>query len=305
MQLTVEFPSVSYREGPEAMIRMAQAIETIGYDRIDIFDHVVMGYNIDGREPVRYPAKMPIMEALVTLGMIAGVTKTIGLGTEVLVLPQRDPTLVAKQVSTLDTISGGRMRLGVGIGWQPAEYEALGFRYTNRGKRMDEAIEVVRACLRDERIEHFGEHYTLNAVAMEPKPPQGANLPIWVGGNTPPALRRVGRLGDGWLASQVTDADMAADAMDQVHEAAVQAGRDADAIGFQAMIAPPPRVGDDAAKGFYADHARVADRAAALKDMGFDAISLNATAIFQSGARSVEAIADALEELHATIREAT
>jgi len=301
MQLNVEFPSVAYREGPEAIIRMAQAIERIGYDRIEIFDHVVMGYNIDGREPVRYPAKMPIMEALVTLGLIAGVTRRVGLGTEVLVLPQRDPTLVAKQISTLDTLSGGRMRLGVGVGWQPAEYEALGFRYTNRGKRMDEAIEVVRACLRDETITHFGEHYTLNAIAMEPKSPQGAGLPIWVGGNTPPAFSRIGRLGDGWLASQVTDADMAANAFEQIALAAGKAGRDPQALGYQAMIAPPPRAGDDAAKGFYSDHTRVADRAAALQEMGFHAVALNATAIFQSGARSVDAMADALEGLHEAI----
>ncbi len=305
MELTVEFPSVAYREGPEAIIRMARGIEEIGFDRIDIFDHVVMGYNIEGREPVRYPAKMPIMEALVTLGLIAGVTSRVGLGTEVLVLPQRDPVLAAKQVATLDTLSGGRMRLGIGIGWQPAEYEALGWQYTNRGRRMDEAIQVVRACLRDTEINHQGEFYTLNAIAMEPKSPQGADLPVWVGGNTPPALRRVGRLGDGWLASQVTDAAMAADAMAQIGEAAEKAGRDSAALGYQAMIAPPPRAGDEAAKGFYADHDRVAERAAALKDMGFGSVALNATAIFQAGARSVDAMLDALSQLHEVIRKAT
>jgi probable F420-dependent oxidoreductase len=302
MQLTVEFPSVAYREGPTAMIRMAKAIEKIGYDRIDIFDHVVMGYNIEGREPVRYPAKMPIMEALVTLGMIAGVTERIGLGTEVLVLPQRDPVLVAKQISTLDTISGGRMRLGAGIGWQPAEYEALGFNYRNRGKRMDEAIGILRKCWADERIDHNGDHYFMEAIAMEPKPPQGGGLPIWIGGNSDPALRRVGKLGDGWLGSQVTDADMAARSINLIRESAVTAGRDAEAIGLQAMIAPPPRAGDDAAKGFYSDHAAVADRAAALQQMGFGSVALNATAIFQSGARSVTAMTEQLQQLHVAIK---
>ena len=302
MQLTVEFPSVAYREGADAMIRMAQGIERIGYDRIDIFDHVVMGYGTATREEPRYPPKMPIMEALIMAGAIAAVTDRIGIGTEVLVLPQRDPTLVAKQVSTIDTLSGGRMRLGVGIGWQPAEYEALGFEYRNRGKRMDEAIQVVRACFRDERIEHHGDHYTLDAVAMEPKSPQGANLPIWVGGNSQPAYRRVGKLGDGWLASQVTGPDMARDAMDQIREAASDAGRDPDALGYQAMIAPPPRAGDDKAKGFYADEAGVAERAAELQAMGFDAVALNATAIFQSGARSVDAMLEKLQSLHVAIK---
>lgn len=301
MQLTVEFPSVSYREGPAAIIRMAQAIEQIGYDRIDIFDHVVMGYNIEGRDVLRYPPTMPIMEALVTLGAIAAVTEKIGLGTEVLVLPQRDPVLVAKQVSTLDTISGGRMRLGAGIGWQPAEYEALGFSFRNRGKRMDEAIEMLRMCWQDARIDYQSENYAMEAMAMEPKPPQGGDLPIWIGGNTPPALRRVGRLGDGWLASQVTDADMAARAIDTIQEAATKAGRDPARIGYQAMIAPPPKAGDDAAKGFYGDHDRVAERAAALKEMGFGSVALNATAIFQSGARSVDAMVEQLQLLHVAI----
>jgi len=146
MKLSVEFPSVSYREGQEAVARLARAIEQIGYDHIDMFDHVVMGFPIEGRAPGPYPAGMPILEALMTLSYIAAVTSRVTLGTEVLVLPQRQPTLVAKQVSTLDTLSGGRVRLGVGVGWQESEYEALGEDFHTRGARMDEAIAVLRAC---------------------------------------------------------------------------------------------------------------------------------------------------------------
>ena len=116
MKLAVEFPSVSYREGPAAVVRMAQAIERIGYDHIDIFDHVVMGIPIEGRPRGPYNPAMPILEALTTLSYLAAVTSRVTLGTEVLVLPQRHPALVAKQVSTLDTLSGGRVRLGVGVG---------------------------------------------------------------------------------------------------------------------------------------------------------------------------------------------
>ncbi|HVQ74231.1 MAG TPA: LLM class flavin-dependent oxidoreductase, partial [Candidatus Binatia bacterium] len=118
MKLSVEFPSVSYREGPGAVRRLASAIEEIGYDHIDIFDHVVMGHPMPDRPPGPYNAGMPILEALMTLAHIAAVTSRVTLGTEVLVLPQRQPALVAKQVSTLDTLSGGRVRLGVGVGWQ-------------------------------------------------------------------------------------------------------------------------------------------------------------------------------------------
>src|SRR5262252_6563080 len=206
MKLTVEFPSVSYREGPSGIMRLAQAIEQIGYDHIDMFDHVVMGYPMEGRPPGPYPAQMPILEAFMALAYMAAVTSRVGLGTEVLVLPQRQPTLVAKQVSTIDTLSGGRVRLGVGVGWQESEYEALGENFHTRGARMDEAIRLMRATWTEPQIDIAGPHYTLKAIGMEPKPPQGRRFPIWIGANSERALRRVGELGDGWLASQVTDA---------------------------------------------------------------------------------------------------
>src|SRR6266496_4628105 len=205
MKLTVEFPSVSYREGPEAVRRFARAVEQIDYDHIDVFDHVVMGHPMEGRAPGPYQATMPILEALMLLGHIAAVTTRVGLGTEVLVLPQRHPTLVAKQVSTLDTLSGGRVRLGVGVGWQESEYEALGEDFRTRGKRMDEAIGLLRAYWGDAEVSFESAHYRTVAMSMEPKPPQGGRLPIWIGGNSEPAYRRVGRLGDGWLASRVED----------------------------------------------------------------------------------------------------
>src|ERR1044071_9803082 len=200
MKLSVEFPSVSYREGQEAVARLARAIEQSDYDPIDMFDHVVMGFPIDGRAPGPYPAAMPILEALMTLSYIAAVTSRVTLGTEVLVLPQRQPTLVAKQVSTLDTLSGGRVRLGVGVGWQESEYEALGEPFGTRGPRMDEAIRLMRAYWSDAEVTVPSPHYPTVSMAMEPKPPQGARLPLWIAGLSEAAFRRVGRLGDGWLA---------------------------------------------------------------------------------------------------------
>jgi probable F420-dependent oxidoreductase len=142
---------------------------------------------------------MPILEPFVTLGYLAAATTRVTIGTEVLVLPQREPTLVAKQVSTLDTLSGGRMRLGVGVGWQESEYEALGENFHDRGARMDEAIALLRTYWTDAHVNYAGKHYRANEMAMEPKSPQAGRLPIWVGGASEAALRRVGRLGDGWL----------------------------------------------------------------------------------------------------------
>jgi probable F420-dependent oxidoreductase len=302
MKLAVEFPSVSYREGPAGVARLAKAIETIGYDHIDIFDHVVMGFPVDHREASPYPATMPILEALTALSYIAAVTSTIGLGTEVLVLPQRQPVLVAKQVSTLDTLSGGRVRLGVGVGWQASEFEALGEDFRNRGKRMDEAIALMRTCWCDNRIDFNGAYYRSEAMGMEPKSPQGGNIPIWIGGHSKVAFRRVGKLGDGWLASRVTDAESTKRDMDTIKDAAVVAGRDPESLGWQSMIAPPPRPGDTAARTFYADLDGVAKRTVALKTMGFAWAAVNATAVFQAGARSLEALIDALGQIHERLR---
>jgi probable F420-dependent oxidoreductase len=300
MKLAVEFPSVSYREGPAAVMRLAQAIERIGYDHIDIFDHVVMGIPIEGRPKGPYNPAMPILEAFMTLAYLAAVTSRVTLGTEVLVLPQRQPALVAKQVSTLDTLSGGRVRLGVGVGWQESEYEALGEDFRTRGTRMDEAIRLLRAYWSDAEVSFESAHYRTVAMRMEPKPPQGGRLPIWIGGSSEPAYRRVGRLGDGWLAGRITDADSARHAIGAIRRHAEGAGRDPGAIGLQSMVATPPR--DAAGKSFYADHDAVLARVAALKAMGFGWVTLNATAIFQAGARSVEAIADSLARLHDRIR---
>jgi probable F420-dependent oxidoreductase len=300
MKLSVEFPSVSYREGPEAVSRMARALERIGFDHIDIFDHVVMGHPIEGRPPGPYNAGMPILEALMTLSHIAAVTTRVTLGTEVLVLPQREPVLVAKQVSTLDTLSGGRVRLGVGVGWQESEYEALGESFRTRGARMDEAIALMRAYWGEARVDFAGAHYRAVAMAMEPKPPQGRRIPVWIGGYSEAAFRRVGRLGDGWLASRVTDATDARRSIEAIRRHAEAAGRDPASIGLQSMVAPPPR--DAEGKRFYSEPDRVVARVAELKAMGFQWVALNATALFQSGARSVDAMADALAALHGRIR---
>jgi probable F420-dependent oxidoreductase len=300
VKLAIEFPSVAYREGPDAVRRLAQAIERIGYDHIDVFDHVVMGFPTEDRPGGPYTPTMPILEALMTLAHVAAVTSRVTLGTEVLVLPQREPTLVAKQVSTLDTLSGGRVRLGVGVGWQTSEYEALGADFSTRGARMDEAIALLRAYWADTRVDFAGKHYRATAMAMEPKPPQGRALPIWIGGNSEAAYRRVGRLGDGWLASRVSEAGDARRAIEAIHRHAEQAGRDPAAIGLQSMVAPPPR--DAESKRFYAEPDRVVARVAALQAMGFAWVSLNATALFQSGARSVAAMIDALDPLHTRLR---
>src|SRR5262249_23091642 len=251
-----------------------------------------------------YPAQMPILEALMVLSYMAAVTTRVTLGTEVLVLPQRHPTLVAKQVSTLDTLSGGRVRLGVGVGWQESEYEALGEDFHNRGARMDEMIRRLRTYWSEAQVDFHGRHYQITAMGMEPKPPQGSRLPIWIGGRSDRALRRGGELGGGWLRHQMADAASAPPCIHAVRRppqaARPHAGRDPGTIGLQAMVASPPR--DAAGKKFYVEHDRVVARVAELKAMGFQWVALNATAMFQAGARSVAAMIDTLGALHTKIR---
>lgn len=300
MKLSVEFPSVAYREGPEAIARLARAIEDIGYDQLDMFDHVVMGHPKADRPAGPYPAQMPILEALMVLSHVAAHTRRIGLGTEVLVLPQRPPVLTAKQIATLDTLSGGRVRLGVGVGWQASEYESLGVSFAERGARMDEAIDLLRTCWTEAHVDFAGDFYQVSAMAMEPKPPQGGALPIWVGGGSPRALRRVGELGDGWLAPAITRPEVAARSVEAIRRHAEAADRDPAAIGLQQMLDVPPR--EASGKAFYADVDQVLARAEAVNAMGFQWGALNATAIFQSGARSVDAMIDVLGTLHERIR---
>lgn len=303
MNLGVEFPSVSYREGPEKMIHLITAIERLGFDRIEIFDHVIMGYATSKREAPMYPSKMPIMESLTTLAFIAAHTSKIGIGTEVLVLPQRQPVLVAKQVQTLDTLSGGRMRLGVGVGWQESEYDMLEESFRNRGNRMDQCIKIIRSCLANEHISYKYEHYSSDEMAMEPKSPQGSTLPIWIGGMSEAAFRRVGELGDGWLANASEDNDFVQSAIASIRGHAEIAGRDPDELGWQMMLDVPPQ--DDRGRLFYRDMDMVKARATQIRDWGFDGISINATAVFQSGARRVDQIIDVLGNVHEALRKVT
>ncbi|MEE2784711.1 MAG: TIGR03619 family F420-dependent LLM class oxidoreductase [Pseudomonadota bacterium] len=299
MKLAVEFPSVAYREGGDAVRRMASAIEDIGFDQLEVFDHVVMGYPREGRR-TRYPAQMPILEALMALSHFAAVTDRIGLGTEVLVLPQRQPVLVAKQFQTLDTLSNGRARLGLGVGWQPSEFEALSEAYTDRGDRTDEAIELIRSYWADATIEHQGTFYTADAMAMEPKSPQAGGLPVWIGGSASRALERVARYADGWLAPALDDADFVARALRTIKHRMSEFGRDPATLGTQMMLTLPPSNESD--KGFYADIDRVVERAAEVNAWGIECGALNATAIFQAGARSVDAMLDVLAECHRRIK---
>jgi probable F420-dependent oxidoreductase len=301
MKLALQFPTLIHHEGPAAIAKIARAAESIGFDQIDFFDHVVMGHPMEGRDPSPYPTEIPILEPLVALGFAAAVTERIGLGTEVLVLPQRQPALAAKQISTLDTLSGGRVRIGVGVGWQVCEYEALGTDFHQRGRMLDEAIPLLRSYWSQNPIDFDGQHFKATKLAMEPKPPQGDAIPIWVGGDSAAALRRAGTLGDGWMANgAITDIDIQAIATVKQH--AEQAGRDPARLGFQAQITAPFDPDDLAGRNFHMNPERIAAAVASAQQAGFDWAAINATAIYVLGARTADALAEDLAKVHAAVR---
>ena len=190
-----------------------------------------------------------------------------------------------------------------GVGWQESEFDALEEDFSNRGKRMDEALHLLRAYWGDDKIDYDGAHYSSTAMAMEPKPPQGRDLPIWIGGGSGAALRRVAELGDGWMGTATADDDQAARMVARIHEHATEIGRDPAEIGLQMQLQSPPASEEE--KTFYADHDRVVARAETIATQGYDWLAINATAIFQAGARSVDAIVEQLDELHGKLRAAT
>ena len=190
----------------ENVLTFARRMESLGYDSLWASDHVVIPRRIASRYPYspagQFPLgpEVPFLEPLTTLALVAGVTERVRLGTSVLVLPHRNPALAAKMAATLDHLSGGRVVLGVGVGWMREEIELLGGDYDRRGAWSDEAIAVMRACWRDARTAHHGEFFSFDEIGVFPKPTRG-DIPILIGGHTPRALRRVVELGDGWHAA--------------------------------------------------------------------------------------------------------
>ena len=198
-----------------------------------------------------YPSQMPILEALVTLGFVAAVTERVTLSTEVLVLPQRQAVLVAKQVSTLDTLSGGRMRLGVGVGWQEVEYQSLGEDFTDRGAVHGRGDRPAAGVLgrRAHRVSAGGAS-TPTPSPWSPSRRRADGCRCGSAARRRPRCAGPGTLGDGWMGSVTGDGDQARATIAEIRRHAEAAGRDPLAIELQAMLAPPPN--DRGGKTFYA-----------------------------------------------------
>lgn len=194
----VGLPTYGHGTTWKDILQVARAAEQLKYDSVWVTDHVIVPK--DNVEPYGR-----IYEALTTLAMVAPVTEHVKLGTSVLVLPQRNPILAAKQIATIDAASGGRMIVGLGVGWNETEYRNLDSNFKDRGKRLDEAIMLLRTLWSNEDVSFRGRFNQLDHAAFAPLPQQfesrDKSIAIWIGGNGEPALERAARLGDGWHPS--------------------------------------------------------------------------------------------------------
>jgi probable F420-dependent oxidoreductase len=189
----VALPHFSRLASREAVLRTAQEAEALGYASVWTTDHVLMASD----QPEPYGR---ILEAMIALTYVAAVTERVRLGTSVLIVPQREPVLVAKQAATLDVLSNGRLILGVGAGWNEREFGFLGANFHNRGRRLDEYIHVLRTLWAEPDPRFAGQFVRFAEVSFEPRPVQSGGPPIWLGGGSPAALRRAATLCDGWHA---------------------------------------------------------------------------------------------------------
>jgi probable F420-dependent oxidoreductase len=235
----------------DGLAGFAAALEDAGYDHLVVYDHVLgaeAGTPAGRAGP--YDHRSAFFEALTVLAFLAGTT-SLGLATGVLVLPQRQTALVAKQAATIDLLSGGRLRLGVGIGWNPVEYEALGVPFESRAERLEEQIPLLRRYWNEDVVTATGRFDRVEAAGICP-PPVQRPIPIWIGSYTAPRpLARVGRLADGWMPPPTVQPGKGfEEAWRSVSAAARDAGRDPAGLGVEGHVraGDPPRVAERVAR---------------------------------------------------------
>jgi probable F420-dependent oxidoreductase len=226
----------------ELLAHLAQTAEQCGFDSLWTVEHVVIPKNYQSAYPYSKSGKIPggedvsIPDPLLPLGFAAALTKTIRLATGVVILPQRHPLYLAKEIATLDLLSGGRVILGVGSGWLREEFDALGLDFHTRGARTDEAIQAMRACWRETASSFHGKYFNFGPVRSYPKPAHN-DVPIHIGGHSPAAARRAGRLGDGFFPA-LSEIPKLQELFATMREAAHQTGRDPDQIELSCMARP-------------------------------------------------------------------
>ena len=263
MQVGAVFPQTEIGADPVAVRDYVQAAEDLGYGHLIIFDHV-LGADVRLHEgwSGSYSSEDMFHEPFVVFGYMAAITKRLELVTSVLILGQRQTALVAKQAAEVDVLSGGRLRLGVGTGWNHVEYEALSENFHNRGRRSEEQIALLRALWTQEVIDFKGRWHRVTHAGINPLPVQRP-IPIWLGGRAEEVVRRVARMADGWFPQFGPD-DEGRKILARMHGYAREAGRDPTSIGLEGRIDMATSTPESWAK-----------RAKAWEELGATHISVN------------------------------
>jgi len=238
MKLGVVFPQTEIGPDPAVVRDYAQAAESAGYDHLLVFDHVLGGtlerFDTLGRRPP-YTDESPFHEVFVLFGFLGACTQKLELVTGIVILPQRQTALVAKQAAAVDVLSRGRLRLGVGVGWNAVEFEALGEDFTNRGKRIEEQIAVMHELWSKELVTFQGQWHRITDAGINPLPAR-RSIPVWMGGESEIVLHRAARIADGWMPHFRPSAEAEA-IVDRLHGEIKAAGRDPSRFGIEGRLA--------------------------------------------------------------------
>jgi len=236
MRLGITLPLVDIHGDPATVRDFAQAAEGLGYHHLGAPDHV-LGVNVASRPDwgARNTSKDFFHDPFVLFGFVSACTKAIELSTQVLILPQRQAALVAKQAACLDVLSGGRLRFGIGVGWNPVEYVGLGEDFHTRGKRQEEQIAVLKALWAEPHVTFKGRWHTIDDAGINPLPTR-RTIPLWFGGHEDVTLRRIARWGDGWIMLAHPVGPAANAEFDKLRGYVREAGRDPAAVGIEVWV---------------------------------------------------------------------
>jgi probable F420-dependent oxidoreductase len=247
MQIGVVSPLYELRGDPSAVGRIGRAVEDLGFDHLLAYDHVLGAVHADRTPPLMGPTERdPFHDPLVTFAYLAGITERIGFATGILVLPQRQTALVARQAADVDLLSGSRLRLGVGVGSNHVEYEALGQDFGTRGARQEEQIELLRRLFTEPVVDFSGRFDRVDRASLVPKPTRP--IPIWLGGISDAAYDRAARLADGFIFGAGFDLSVAIDAWKGLRDRVGALGRSVDDFGGDYMALSRGSVGELTAK---------------------------------------------------------
>jgi probable F420-dependent oxidoreductase len=309
MRIGIVLPHLGVQATPAALLTAARRAEELEYDNLWVIERLLKPTNPRSKYPVTPDGSLPkyydhVLTPLETLSYVAGHTSRIGLGTGVLVMPLHNPIMLARQLATIDYLSGGRLRLGLGQGWSLDEIEAAGGTFEGRAARADEFIQVLKTIWTSDPAEHAGPTFTLPRSILNPKPVQTPHPPIYMAAYVPSALKRTGRLANGWMPSGVP-LGATWQLMGQVREAALAAGRDPNALelimfadGTILDRSPGPDRPD-----FVGTLDEIARDVATARDLGVTEIIFMSG--FSSGDLDLNEYMRALEQLGPLVREPT